>query len=55
MRGDELMKVYIHNRKNQDEYEEAISVYSNRGKLLYSDYNRIKKNNNSLVSKDNQI
>lgn len=39
------MKVYIHNRKNQDEYEEAISVYSNRGKLLYSDYNRIKKDN----------
>lgn len=49
MRGDELMKVYIHNRKNQNEYEEAISVYSNRGKLLYSDYNRIKKKKEEML------
>ena len=35
------MKVYIHNRKVKDTYEKAVSVYTNRGKLLYSDTGRI--------------
>ena len=38
------MKVYIHNRKVGDTYEKAMSVYNNRGKLLYSDYGRILEN-----------
>ena len=38
------MKVYIHNRKIGDTYEKAMSVYNNRGKLLYSDYGRILEN-----------
>lgn len=39
------MKVYIHNRKVKDMYERALTVYSNRGKLLYSDTNRILEDN----------
>lgn len=35
------MKVYIHNRKINDTYEKALTVYTNRGKLLYSDTGRI--------------
>ena len=35
------LKVYIHNRKIKDTYEKAVSVYTNRGKLLYSDTGRI--------------
>ena len=35
------MKVYIHNRKVDDTYEKALTVYTNRGKLLYSDTGRI--------------
>ena len=35
------MKVYIHNRKVKDTYEKALSIYTNRGKLLYSDTGRI--------------
>ena len=35
------MKVYIHNRKIGDVYEKALTIYSNRGKLLYSDTGRI--------------
>lgn len=35
------LKVYIHNRKIKDTYEKALTVYSNRGKLLYSDTGRI--------------
>lgn len=35
------MKVYIHNRKIGDVYEKAMTVYTNRGKLLYSDTGRI--------------
>lgn len=35
------MKVYIHNRKIGDIYEKALTIYSNRGKLLYSDTGRI--------------
>lgn len=35
------MKVYIHNRKIDDTYEKALTVYTNRGKLLYSDTGRI--------------
>ena len=35
------MKVYIHNRKIGDVYEKALTVYTNRGKLLYSDTGRI--------------
>lgn len=38
------MKVYIHNRKIGDTYEKAMSVYNNRGKLLYSDFGRILEN-----------
>ena len=36
-----FVKVYIHNRKVKDTYEKALSVYTNRGKLLYSDTGRI--------------
>lgn len=36
------MKMYIDNRKNEDVYERAMTVYTNRGKLLYSDTGRIK-------------
>lgn len=36
------MKLYIDNRKNNAIYERAMTVYSNRGKLLYSDTGRIK-------------
>ncbi len=35
------MKVYIHNRKVKDTYEKALTVYTNKGKLLYSDMGRI--------------
>ena len=35
------MKVYIHNRKVKDTYEKALTIYTNRGKLLYSDTGRI--------------
>lgn len=35
------MKVYIHNRKIGETYERALTVYTNRGKLLYSDTGRI--------------
>lgn len=34
--------MYIDNRKNEDVYERAMTVYTNRGKLLYSDTGRIK-------------
>ena len=36
------MKMYIDNRKNEDVYERAMTIYTNRGKLLYSDTGRIK-------------
>lgn len=39
------MKLYIDNRKNNDVYERAMTVYSKRGKLLYSDTGRIKGEN----------
>ena len=35
------MKVYIHNRKVGDVYEKAMTIYTNRGKMLYSDTGRI--------------
>lgn len=35
------MKVYIHNRKIDETYEKALTVYTNRGRLLYSDTGRI--------------
>lgn len=35
------MKVYIHNRKLGDVYEKAMTIYTNRGKMLYSDTGRI--------------
>lgn len=35
------MKVYIHNRKIGQVYEKAMTVYSNRGKLIYSETGRI--------------
>lgn len=35
------MKMYIDNRKVGEVYERAMTVYSNRGKLLYSDTSRI--------------
>lgn len=35
------MKMYIDNRKIDDTYERAMTVYTNRGKLLYSDTSRI--------------
>ena len=35
------MKVYIHNRKVNETYEKALSVYTNKGKLLDSDTGRI--------------
>lgn len=35
------MKVYIHNRKVKDTYEKALSIYTNKGKLIYSDTGRI--------------
>jgi hypothetical protein len=35
------VKVYIHNRKLGDVYEKAMTIYTNRGKMLYSDTGRI--------------
>lgn len=45
------VKVYISNRKIGENYEQALSVYSKRGKLIYSDFCKIRSDSNLKFDK----